>query len=217
MARQFVPEGQQCEADRILNNEKGSTIVIALLILALMTIIGIASTNLTITESFITRNTAIAKQSQFIVDAVAIEASQRVLDAGYINDTNSYAIEKINAVEDPFEWVHFHETWDWTNWNDPESYRLLNPLNSNAPESLSRHFDDGVTEGIAAVLSQRGELGQSIDESPVRYALVGWQPLAGDSIKEGGEGQLRSADLLIEYASPTYGIMRLSVGIRKRF
>lgn len=212
------PSGKDkgCPADPILPDEKGSAIVIAVLVLALMSIIGIASTNLTITESFITRNTAIRKQTQHMADAVALEACQRVLDAGY-NDSNSYALDTINPSEAPFDWIHYHGTWDWSDWNDPESYRLLNPNNSNTPQSLSRHFDDSVTEGVAAVLSERGELGGSLDDSPIRYALVGWQPLPGDSIKESEDGRLRSADLLVEYASPTYGIMRLTVGVRKRF
>jgi Tfp pilus assembly protein PilX len=61
-----------------MNNEKGSAIVLALILLAVMSIIGIsAATNSTI-ESKIVRNEKIYQQNSYFAEASVYEAAQRI-------------------------------------------------------------------------------------------------------------------------------------------
>ena len=60
------------------NNEKGSAIIIALMILLVLTIIGISSTNTTIVELQTVRNEGIYKQNLYLAEGSAQEAIQRL-------------------------------------------------------------------------------------------------------------------------------------------
>ena len=85
-----------------------------------------------------------------------------------------------------------------------------------APSTLRR--DSGV--GIRDVLIQRGDwtAGDSAATSPIRYALVGWEAAMGSSIKPTGNVPLkRTAEILVEYLSPDYGVTRMSVGLVRYF
>ncbi len=62
----------------ILNNEKGSAIVIALLVLSVLTIIGISSTNISTTELGIVRNEQIYQINFYLAESSAYEAAVRL-------------------------------------------------------------------------------------------------------------------------------------------
>ena len=62
----------------ILNNEKGSAIVIALLALSVLTIIGISSTNISTTELAIVRNEQIYQINFYSAESSAYEAAIRL-------------------------------------------------------------------------------------------------------------------------------------------
>ena len=65
---------------QILNNERGSVIVFAILILAILTIIGISSSNTSIMESQIVRNEAVQRQNFYRAESGVIEAAQQLKD-----------------------------------------------------------------------------------------------------------------------------------------
>ena len=98
----------QCGESLVLN-QQGSTIVIALLILVLLTLGGVTATKRSITESFTVRNTAIHKQNLSLAEAATKEGVVNILgqesepdwihqrgttlDHGDLDDDNSFVVE----------------------------------------------------------------------------------------------------------------------------
>lgn len=68
----------QCEIS-VAFNQRGSTIVIALLVLVLLSLGGVTATKRAITESFTVRNTAIHKQNLSLAEAAAREGIVNIL------------------------------------------------------------------------------------------------------------------------------------------
>lgn len=65
---------EQCK--NIINNQNGSTIVMAMLILAVVTILGISSINTSTTELQIVRNERIYQQNFYMAESAALEGLQ---------------------------------------------------------------------------------------------------------------------------------------------
>lgn len=189
--------------------------LIVLMLLALMSIIGIASTNTTITENFIVRNSAIRNQNLYVADAAAMEVVQRVLDAGLENDANSIDIDAIlPTMPAHATWVNDRTTWSYANWYNRDFVGpLLTSANSVAPESI--------LNGDIGLIRHRGDWdGVDPDTCPIRYALVGWSlPASGGGNWNLAAGQpiLRTADILTEYLSERNGVIRLTVGVEREF
>ncbi len=189
-----------------LNNENGATIVIALMVLAIMTIIGVSATNMSTTESLIVRNVGIYKQNLHMTDAVLAEAMETAIAFTFTDPTQLQP-----AITDE-DWIHdkndpVAQNID-TNWYNPNSVgRILtaNPKNSEAPGSLTN--DDGT--GIDNLLAIRGEWDGEPDNASIRYALIGWEPAPGYSLA----GTRRTGRILSEYVSEEFGLMRLEAGI----
>lgn len=205
----------------IHGDQNGSMIVIVLMLLALMSIIGIASTTSTVTENFIVRNTGIRKQNLHLADAAAMEVVQRVLDAGLENDTlgNSLAIEDILPSMPAHEvWVNDKAAWEgagkYQDWYDRDfAGPLLGNNNSVAPASI--------VNGDIDLIVERGDWdGVNQATCPIRYALVGWEfksSGAGNLNLAAGQPILRSANILTEYLSERNGVIRLTVGVEREF
>ena len=96
-----------------LNNEEGSAIVIALIVLVLLTMIGIVSTDNTVFELQIVRNEAIYKQNFYKAEGSAVEAAQ------WMNDND---LRTANWPTSP-AWIDDKSTapdmtdvsqWNWT-------------------------------------------------------------------------------------------------------
>jgi hypothetical protein len=187
-----------------------------------MSIIGIASTNTTVTENFIVRNTSIRKENLHMIDSVAAEAYQRVSDVEYVDplDVNAFlTVDEIDpAMPSHFHWVLDKDVWRtsgnlarWYNRNTVGP--VLVPANSEVPESI---INNDLT-----VIDNRNEYDGTLDNSPIRYALVGWDLITegGESIVENQPGALtvKKANILVEYLSQDYGVIRLIVGIKKEF
>lgn len=64
----------------ILSNDEGSVLVIALVMLALLTTLGIMSTNTTSVDLQISQNERIHRQNFNFAEAAAMEAAQRLID-----------------------------------------------------------------------------------------------------------------------------------------
>lgn len=62
----------------VINNEKGSVIILAVLILAVLTILGVSSINTSTVELQIVRNERIYQQNFYAADSAAMEAAQKV-------------------------------------------------------------------------------------------------------------------------------------------
>ena len=61
-------------------DEKGSVMIIALIVLALVTLGGISAINSSVTESFIVRNSAIHKQNLQLAEMAALEGFREILN-----------------------------------------------------------------------------------------------------------------------------------------
>jgi hypothetical protein len=98
--------------------------------------------------------------------------------------------------------------WCGTTSNGP----VLSADNSTVPE--------GVINGTAMdnmILSQRGELDDgNLFAAPIRYALVGWDTAPKCTLRATTPAR-RSGRLLAEYVSENYGILRLEIGLERKF
>lgn len=198
-----------------LDNQNGSVIVLVLMVLVIMTVIGIASTDSVITENFIIRNVGIHKQNNNLVDSALMEGLQRFmqLDSGnpddfdpalsvWINDQN------ITTAGAPEEFIN--TIW----YNANFSRRCLAPNNSWAATTLP-------------LLTTRGENANN----NLRYAVVGWGPWnlgtsGGSSSLVVGTGQpvWRQGRILAEYVSVDaggndngFGLVRQEMGVRQQW
>lgn len=224
VSRMVAAVVRQGRPARTIKDDGGSMILVALMLLALMSIIGIASMNTVVTESFIVRNTSIRKQNIQMADAVAGEALQRILDAGLLNNTandDPSDTEEQLAPQSPshLTWVIDPALWDSSgnadDWWDPAfAGRLLDDTNSQAPSILTRDIDGAMRD----LLITRGEwvAGGDPDDSPIRYALLGWRSAPGSSLKLTVANR-RAAEVLTEYVSDTYGVTRLTMGLERDF
>jgi Tfp pilus assembly protein PilX len=94
-----------------LSNQQGSVMVIALMILVVVTIVGIASMNDSRTEQQLVRNEAIYKQDFYLAESAAIEGAQR-----------------LNNLND--RWVLQNQAQPWLNQNeDNTGVNLTDPGN----------------------------------------------------------------------------------------
>ncbi len=205
-----------------MGSQKGSVILIVLMLLVLMSIIGISSTNITVTESFIVRNTGIRKQNIHLVDAAASEFVQILLDAG-LDDTASLEIFEINPqMPNHMPWINDTAIWfdsgNLAKWYNPDTVgRVLDTTNSAVPASISNEM---LGLNYIELIDNRGEWDGDPDNSPIRSAMVGWNfKLSGGGNLNLAAGQpvLRTADILTEYVSENNGIIRLSMGVEREF
>lgn len=186
-------------------NEGGSVIVIALMVLAIMSIIGISASRTSTTESFIVRSVGIFKQNTHMLDSTLAEAMEEIIALTYRN------AEQLQTGATTLNWVHDKTAWEGmgglnADWYDPDFAGIvLTSANSIAPRTITN--DDGT--GIDALLNIRGEWDGNPDNAPVRYAMIGWDPAPGSSLM----GTRRTGRIVAEYVSDRYGLLRLEAGI----
>ncbi len=123
-----------------LNNEEGSAIVIALIILVLLTMIGITATDNTVIELQIVRNEAIYKQNFYRAESAVVELGQIMEDnnllASYDWLTGSATALNMEVVAN----------WDWTP-GTPNS-QLSN--NMDAGDANNNTAQAAISNGIAS-------------------------------------------------------------------
>jgi len=114
-----------------LNNEEGSAIVIALIILVLLTMIGITATDNTVIELQIVRNEAIYRQNFYKAESAVIEAAEILED--------TVAPADLFPLTTPYNWLKDKafanaDMTDITNWKDsadPPGWPFNNTAISN--------------------------------------------------------------------------------------
>lgn len=125
-----------------LNNEEGSAIVIALIILVLLTMIGIVSTDNTVIELQIVRNDAIYKQNFYRAESAVVELGQIMEDndistpASYDWLTNSAAALDMEVVAN----------WDWNAGGNSQ----LSLNMDNAADVNNNTAQAAISNGIAS-------------------------------------------------------------------
>ena len=112
------------------HSEEGSIIVVALMVLAIISVIGVMATETVVTENYIIRNVAIHKQNINLAEGAIMEGIQtaRMLDPVSQMNPNSSSTDWINSDED---------TWTQEDWYDNCAIRLLDANNSIVPQMVS--------------------------------------------------------------------------------
>jgi hypothetical protein len=149
-----------------LGNENGSAIIIALIVLVTLTILGIATSNISITELFISGNDVVKKISFFNADAGAFAVPKVISKA--INDR-----ETPGSFSPPFV---FSDSGDDTTIGDRTFYRELSGLVDPDTDPDISFKNDG-TNDTAVDIERLGS-----------YTLVG----GGAEFGSGAEGHSTS-------------------------
>jgi hypothetical protein len=203
-------EGVYCMAEEV-RNQRGAVILMVLMTLALMMIIGISAIRMSAFEALSIRNVGIYKQNLHLVESAAVEGVQRIVDMEFDGD-----VSDLDPRRTTQSWIQDDEDWEMNRekkWcSASSSGPVLNAGNSTAPEC--------VMKGSAAnnvILLQRGEFDTDNRQAAfLRYAFVGWNPAHGCTLKATAPAR-RAGRILAEYASDRYGILRLEVGVERKF
>lgn len=191
--------------------------MIALMILVIMTIIGVMSSDTVITENFIIRNTGIHKQNASLVEAAVMEGLQEIIQ---ISD-NDPADFDVNA--DPSDWLN-NKNDAWIT-NDADGDKIPDWYDNDSARMLNANNSEGATD--PGLLTTRGENG--LDN--LRYAMVGWDSYTspsggGASLVVSGPGAKlvwRTGRILAEYVSLDgdgdnngFATMRMEIGFMRK-
>ena len=142
----------------LLKNEDGSAIVIALMILMVLTIIGVSSSNTTTVELQIVRNDGIYKQNLYLAEAAAQEAIQRIWN---VSRSDPFLLEKRTPV-----WLNTIDMADIDNWDDDGADGDDTALvSSTDPDASLSVIDEGIADG--------GSLDISSETSAHDFAVFG--------------------------------------------
>lgn len=141
---------------QILNNERGSVIVFAILILAILTIIGISSSNTSIMESQIVRNEAVRRQNFYRAESGVIEAAQQ------LKDLENPSVLEANARP-------------WLNSNSADMAQIANwdysgDSNDNAKASS---LPNTAYTTVRVNVARRASLGMENPDQLYEYAIYG--------------------------------------------
>lgn len=171
-------------------DERGFAVVLALVILALLTISGITAIKMSVTESCIVRNTAVHKQNLQLAEMAANEGIREILNR-----------------QDPFELKpggSAAEEWMFGKGNDPE----IGVVDYDPGDKVT----EAESVSDSSVLDQRGE--QKADT--LWYYFVGWDASEGSSLKT-TESMWRTGKVVGVYNSEEYGSAAVELGVTKRF
>ena len=121
-----------------LNNEEGSAIVIALIILVLLTLLGTVSTKDTVVELQIVRNEAIYRQNFYKAEAAIVELGQ-IMEDNDISTPASYDwLTDIGTASD----MEVIGNWNWTPGGNSQLSNNMNDgpdLNNNTAQAAIRN------------------------------------------------------------------------------
>ena len=200
----------------LLENQKGSVIVLVLMILAIMTVIGIVSSDTLVTENAIIRNVGIHKQNTSLVDSALMIGLQRFMQLDptdgtlfdpalnlWINDVNNNPPN----MGDPEEFIN--TIWYQTTF----SQRCLDANNSVDVATLN--------PAILPLITTRGEAANGT----LRYAVVGWSPVPGMPVNTGtGNPTWKQGRIITEYVSADavgndngFGLIRQEMGLKRQW
>ena len=196
-------------------NQNGSVMVLALMIMAVMMVIVIASSDTVVTENYIIRNVGIHKENVNLVESALMMGLQRFMQIPD-NDPDNFDPDISNT-----DWINNRNdagtTGAWYNRGDVST--MLNANNSiNGNE-------DGFGNNVIATLATRGEAANG----GLRCAVVGWEPVVyatgGSSSLVVGAGAIWHAGRIIgEYVSVDgggadngNGMLRMELGLRRQW
>ena len=195
-------------ASDLIANQNGSVMVLALMIMAVMTVLVVASTDTAVQENFIVRNAAIHKENVNLVESALMEGLQVFMQ---IDDSNP---NNFSTTASNTDWINDRgDAWTTGAWyNRGDVSTMLNANNS-------------ISTNIPVTLATRGEAGNN----GLRYAVVGWEPV---TFGGGGSSSLvvtsgavwHAGRILGEYVSDDgggndngNGFLRMELGVRRQW
>lgn len=188
-------------------NQNGSVMILTLMIMAVMLVIVVASSDTVVTENFIMRNVGIHKQNVNLVEAALMEGLQTFMQVPD-NDPANFDPNTSNS-----DWINDRNAaWTTVNWyNTGDVATQLDANNSFAAIPL-------------ATLATRGEAA-----TVLRYAVVGWAPVTlgtggSESLVVGRGATWHGGRILGEYVSEDAGnndngngFLRMELGVRRQW
>ena len=202
------------------SNQNGSVIVLVLMVLTIMTVIGIVSSETLMTENFIVRNVGLRQQNISMLDSalmIGLQEFMQISDAdpfnfdpngpngAWINDMN------ITTVGSPEEFIN--TIW----YQDIYTQRCLTAANST---------DANANGGFFNTLPLLADRGENVNGN-LRYATVGFGPVdlgssGSESLVVGGGANWREGRILSEYVSADgggndngSGMLRMEIGVKR--
>jgi hypothetical protein len=131
-----------------LNNENGSAIVIALMLLSLLTVMGIWSTRKSNIETLIAGNEVARKQTFYRTEGGVIEGGFRIEEAS-ASDLEGHTPDWLNKASDAPDMT------DPTNWDSDDSDGTYTAVKASAPfdDVAFCALDRGVTSGDSLLMT----------------------------------------------------------------
>lgn len=190
-----------------VSNQNGSIILIAMMVLVIMTVIGLMSSQTVVTENLIIRNQGIYKKNVNMVEAAIMESLQRFMQL----DPDDQDMVNVNASS--YAWVNnMNDAWAAVDWYTPDTSALI--LNAGNSMAIATPAD--------LVLREEAATGN------LRTAFVGWDVVAlpgggSESLGIGSNDPVwREGRIIGEYASRAggadhgFGMLRMEIGVKRR-
>lgn len=197
-----------------MDNDRGSVMVLTLMIMAVMMVIVIASTDTVVTENFIIRNVGIHKENVNLVESALMEGLQAFMQVPD-DDPNNFA-PNASATD----WINDRtDAWFDTTWYDANDVQtILNANNSRVSRTVAG-------ASVLATMAARGEAANG----NLRYAVVGWAPVSygtggSESLVVAGKPVWHGGRITGEYVSVDAGgldngngSLRMELGVRRQW
>ena len=136
-------------------NQDGSVLLIALMIMMIITLIGLASLNLTATDLKITQNDRCFKQNLFMAEAAAFEAGQ-IMEADTSSDVNlKPETTTLNWLGDGSDFDPVNDEWHYTGTQNA-SYSVVYDEEKSGYTTVF----EGVSTGASLDMSNSTQLWQ---------------------------------------------------------
>jgi Tfp pilus assembly protein PilX len=203
------------EAASPLDNQNGSVIVLVLMVLTIMTVLGIVSSDSLVTENYIVRNLGIHQQNVSLLDSALMRGLQEFMQISDA-DADNFSPTGPNAV-----WIN-NASNTFPAAGDPEEF-----INTIWYENVftQRCLDAGNSQDAASLplLATRGENANG----NLRYAVVGFGPVdlgtSGiESLVVGSGAVWHQGRILSEYVSADAGgndngngMLRMEIGVKR--
>jgi len=216
MTKQNPMPRESVDAGNVLDNQQGSVIVLVLMVLIIMTVLGIVSSDSVVTENFIVRNMGIHQQNVSVLDSalmVGLQQFMQISDA----DAGNFAA---NAGPNSAWFNNMHNTTPAA--GDPEEF-----INTIWYENtFTQRCLDGANSLDANTLPLLATRGENANGN-LRYAAVGFEPvdlgsMGGESLVVGAGANWRQGRIISEYVSADgggndngNGMLRMEIGVKR--
>ena len=204
-----------------LDNQDGAAIVLVLMVLAIMTVIGIVSSDTVVTENFIVRNVGINKQNENLVESALMQGLQEFMqiDDSDADNFDPASATWINDVDDDPTANPLANNNRW--YETSFASRCLSAANSNNANTNATTLNDD----NYALLTTRGEAGNG----NLRYAVIGYTPVdlgtsGSESLVVGSSATWYAGRIVAEYVSANasnndngFGLLRMEIGVKRKW